>query len=93
MKWKVCWFYGIRPWEFGKLLKSEVAEAWLAMTQIEAQQMLNQVRVTMFPHMKNEARRNSHKELMKLGYPEKFENENKPLTLDQITARLGGLKK
>lgn len=60
------------------------------MTQIEAQKMLNDFQVAMFPELKNEARRKLHKDMTRKAYPDRFENENKPLTLDQVLKRVEG---
>lgn len=42
---------------------------WLAITPIEAQNMLMQMRVADYPHLTKNDRTKSHKELWKLAYP------------------------
>jgi len=47
----------------------EVATYWLAITQIEAQELLLALRVAGHPHTKKEVQRRLHREWYRLAYP------------------------
>lgn len=60
------------------LEKSEIMiEAmWLAITQIEAQNLLSELMVADWPNMKKEARKKRHKELAKAAWPDGMKAKN-----------------
>lgn len=42
---------------------------WMAITQIEAQEILIQLRVAQYPWLTNEGRRTTHRQFHKMAYP------------------------
>jgi hypothetical protein len=61
---------------------------WLAITEIEAQQAINQMFLADWPNMKKEARKKKHKELFDLAYP-RAEKKKNFVTLDEVQRLLG----
>ena len=53
-----------------------VEAMWLAITEIEAQQAINQMFLADWPNMKKEARKKKHKELFDLAYPRAPKKKN-----------------
>jgi hypothetical protein len=64
-------------------------EYWQAITIIEAQEVLVQLRVMDFPNMKQEARRKTHKEFHALAYPRTHDTSQR-LSTEQLAARIKG---
>lgn len=48
---------------------SDAHDYWLAITQIEAQDILIKLRISDWPNMKSSERRKWHRELYKMAYP------------------------
>ena len=65
-----------------------VETLWLAITQIEAQEILSKLSVADWPNMKKEARAKRHRDLFKMAYPEK--NSKKAITPNDLARILGG---
>jgi hypothetical protein len=80
-------FYGIQPSELRAMDWEEIESLWLAITQIEAQDLLLQSKVADYPWMKKDARASLHREWHKLAYP-KTHQDVKELTTKQFAERL-----
>ena len=62
---------------------------WLAITQIEAQELLIQLRVVQYPWMSKEGRRQTHRQFHKLAYPKTYsQDRSQTLTTKQLAERL-----
>jgi hypothetical protein len=59
---------------------------WLAITQIEAQEILGKLTIADWPNMKQEKRSEKHAELKKLAYPV---SNKKPITVKDLARILG----
>lgn len=60
---------------------------WEAITVIEAQNLLLQAKIAMFPSMKKEARAKQHRDWHRLAYPSNFQ-EGEILTTDQLASKI-----
>ena len=69
-------------------LDLDTAESyWLAITQIEAQQLLLQLSVSQYPWMKKESQKRLHRQWHRLAYPETHD-ETKALTTAELAERI-----
>lgn len=78
---KLCRFYGLSPDQLSVLDAEMVNTLHMAITPLEAQEMLMLLKVADFPTMKKEARSTLHKEMFKLAFPHR---KRKGITLDDI---------
>jgi predicted RNA-binding protein len=61
---------------------------WLAITQIEAQDYLVQLRVAAYPTLDKSAQRRTHREFHRLAYP-RTHDSTEVLTTTELAKRLG----
>jgi len=61
---------------------------WEAITQIEAEQVLIQLQVESWPHMKQSSRDKWHRQLSKQAYPSQFD-KTKGLDLSVLASKMG----
>lgn len=83
-------FYCIGLEEVNNLDPEDAEGLWLAITQIEAQDLLMQLRVADYPHMKDGGRSRIHREWHKLAYPRTQERLNS-LSTKEFAEHLRGL--
>lgn len=63
---------------------------WLAITALEARDMLQQMKVSAYPHTKKEDQTNLHKSLISQAYPRHLENKDEVfLTPKELAKQLG----
>lgn len=53
----MCRFYSLTPWQVKKLPVTTANQMWLAITPIEARELLNQIVVTSYPNLDKNKRR------------------------------------
>lgn len=63
---------------------------WLAITQIEAQDMLNKMFLADWPNLKASERKKKHKEIYTLAFPKEMQKKNyvSPQDLQRALARV-----
>lgn len=84
----MAWFYGWTPEVVGSLASSEVEFHWLAMTQIEAEQSILQIKINAFPNMTKANREKLLGELRQhMSY---VDNNSKPVTLEELARKMIG---
>jgi hypothetical protein len=69
----MCRFYGMSVDEARNMPVEIADQFWLAITQIEAQEMLIAMKVSDFPHLKKQSRESLGREIHKQAYPASFE--------------------
>lgn len=85
----MAYFYSV-PFSFIEELDVESFQKyWDAITIIEAQEMLNQITVADWPHMKKGSREKLHKGLYRKAYPSIF-REQKQVSMDDLARILKG---
>lgn len=84
----MCEFYGWTPDIVGGLTFEEASIYWEAITVIEAREMLSQLSVADYPHMKKTSRQKLHRSLSKMAFPATFKDKRR-LTLQDLAA-MGG---
>jgi hypothetical protein len=88
-KAKLLHFYpGLNPWNYNDLGVDERSELWEAMTIIQAQAMLNDGKIAMWPHLKPESYKEQHKDLYALAHPQVFQKKKKAMTAQELQAYL-----
>lgn len=81
-------FYPGLTLEGANALEGDEAEGlWLAITQIEAQKLLLDLRVADYPYMKERGRGRTHSQFHKLAYPRVKEN-NDALSMAEFADKL-----
>jgi hypothetical protein len=80
-------FYGIQPSELRALNWDYQGALWLAIDQIEAQDLLLKLTVADYPNMTKDARKKLHREWHRKAYPKTYENMEE-LTTSQLAERL-----
>lgn len=63
---------------------------WQAITVIEAQEMLKQIKVSSFPNMKLADQRRVHKELTKQAFPSVWDKEKNRMTPEEFAKLVHG---
>jgi hypothetical protein len=66
----------------------EFDSLWESITQIEAQQVLIQLQIESWPHMKQQARDKWHRKLNQQAYPSQWD-QSKGLDLSSLAAKMG----
>jgi len=85
---KLASFYGWRHEEILQL-DYEVAQGyWLAITAIEAQEILINMRLADWPNMKGPARQKWHRDVHRMAYPS---SHSKAITPEELAKRIGGI--
>lgn len=84
---KIASFYGWRHDEILALDYEAVVAYWQAITVIEAQEVLIQMRLADWPNMKGPARQKWHRDIHRAAYPHQ---KRKAMTPEELAKRLGG---
>ena len=85
----MCRFYG---WTLAEVLALDIdtfEQMWLAVTTLEAREMLNQMTANDWPKMKESARKKLHSELSKEAYPASLK-PTKVISNAELARVLGG---
>lgn len=82
-------FYGLAVNEYFNLDSHTESSLWEAIPIIEAQKMLEETRVSMWPNLKPDYRSNEHKKLYDIGYPRNI-FPRKKITLEEFFGVNGG---
>ena len=84
-------FYGFSHKDMLDMHADDFHQYWQAITVIEAQDMLKQMKVSDHPHVKQDNRSAFHKELQKQAYPRHLEDTRNEtfLTPSEIAKQLG----
>ena len=81
MKARLAWFYGWAPESLNQMDLQEGYSYYEAITQIEAQQTLLELRIQDWPFMKKESRNRWHRKLHRKAYPR---THQKPVSVEQL---------
>ena len=81
-------FYGISPIEAGRMPIDEFEDYYQAITILEARETLKDLRVSDWPHQSKDDRKQFHRELHKMAFPDV---KSKPMTLDELRGILGNV--
>ena len=87
----MCRFYGLKPSEIASLEVDDYQDLWLAISQIEAQEILVNLGIVTYPHMRKEDREEYHRKHYKIAYPDNFEKNNPSVTLAQLAKAMNNL--
>ena len=88
---KLAHFYGWTPDIIDNIDEDTAYKYWEAITVIEAQDTMIQMRIADYPMMKTHQRRDFHRSMVKKAYPKTFDPDRKPLTTEQLAERLGAM--
>lgn len=83
-------FYGFSHQQLMEMQADTFHQYWLAITAIEAQDMLKQMQIADYPHLKKEDRKKVYNSIHKQAYPVKPSKEGKMLTSEDIANFLNG---
>lgn len=61
---------------------------WLAITELEAQDLLLQLRVSQYPWLKKEDQVKTHRQFYKLAYPRTLDGTEEVLTTEQLAEKV-----
>lgn len=86
---KIAYFYGWTDGQIDQLSVDKIDLYWQAITTIEAQEMLKQLTVSDWPHLKQNQRETIHRRLFQDAYPASFK-ETKQLETADLARILGG---
>jgi hypothetical protein len=84
----LVWFFKLTPDYVDSMPEEEAEILWQAITRIEAEQMLIQMKLADFPHMKKEARENFQRRMWLKAYPDS--QESRPLSFQELDGILNG---
>lgn len=70
------------------MLDEDVENLWQAITRIEAEQMLLQMKIADYSHMTKSAKETFHKKMWIKAYPDS--QEAKPISFKELEVMLGG---
>ena len=88
---KMCRFYGLKPDDLLAMNTDTYSDLWLAITQLEAQELLVNVTAARSPHFSDKDFKEWHRKHYALAYPDIFE-EKKPLSVvDQLRKAMNNL--
>jgi hypothetical protein len=70
-----------------EMLACEFESLWLAITQIEAQEMIKEFQIADYPHLKAKDKSRVYKDIHKLAYPDNVEKVMDAKTVASILKR------
>lgn len=85
---KLCYFYKLKPDEIERLPADTVETLWGAITMIEAQNALTQIKLLSYTHMKSERQTELHRELHAQAFPNS--QKKRSLTFEDVQAKIAG---
>lgn len=86
---KLARFYGWTPDVIDKLDSITCVTYWEAITVIDAQETLINMRVADHPTLKSSARTKFHRSIIKRAYPKTFDPNEKQISTTEFAERLG----